>query len=68
MRAGGKAVQAAVGDLAAVFDDWVWAAGHLAGRGGRCVMQSENERFAGSVLLTDLASPPEITVFGDEAK
>ena len=56
------------GDLAAVFDDWVWAAGHLAGRGASCVMQSGNERFAGSVLLTDLASPPETTVFGDGAK
>ena len=54
------------GDLAEVFDEWVWAAGTLARSGGHCVMHSDNARFAGSVILTALASLPGETIFDED--
>ena len=54
------------GDLAEVFDEWVWAAGTLAKSGGSCVMHSDNARFAGSVILTALASHPGETIFDED--
>ena len=56
------------GDLAEVFDEWVWAAGALAGSGGSCVMRTDNARFAGSIILTALASHPGETIFDEGEK
>lgn len=59
--------EVAHGDLAEVFNEWVWASGVLAKRGGSCVMHSSNELFAGSVILANMAAPLPQTTFGGEA-
>ncbi len=53
------------GDLAEVFNEWVWGSGVTAKRGGACVMHSVNGKFAGSVILEQMAKTLPETFFGD---
>ena len=53
------------GDLAEVFNEWVWASGVMAKRGGACVMQSSSSNFAGSVIVEQMSKALQETFFGD---
>jgi hypothetical protein len=53
-------------DLAELFNEWSWAAGILAKRGGVCGVESSSRLFAGSVILANMAKAPGEIVFGDE--
>ena len=53
------------GDLAEVFNEWVWASGVMAKRGGACVMQSRSRDSAGSVIVEQMSKALQKTFFGD---
>lgn len=53
------------GDMAEIFNEWVWASGVLAKRGGACIMQSRNKLFAGSIIAGQMSKVLQQTFFGE---